>query len=439
MYQGNQPTVGRYSKVEDISSSFNSVLTTFPLTVSGLPAYPGTDQNILISLDGVLQEPGSSYTISGSSVIFSEPVPTSTTFFGVILGSVLSVGVPTDGTVDSSKMTSLAHVDFVQTSTSSPGTGRVKWNDVDGTLDIGMKGGSVTLQVGQEQFIRVVNKTGAVLTNGRAVQITGAVGNRVTVAYAANASESLSANTVGILTETIPVDGEGYVTTSGLVRNLNTSAFLEGSAIWLDSASGNFTTTKPVAPGHTVLLGFIVSQHALTGSIFVNVANGHEVDELHDVLIDGKTSGDVLQYDSVSGLWKNVQKGLGADNIFNGWLSKDIGSVVLDKGTISTGTVTFNYMDGSCQRLQVGGTLTLGLSNFPPSGNLGVLQIELVNGGSSTVTFPAINWLLKNGTFTTSIATYLTDSGRNALQTSGIDFVMLWSRNGGSTVYGKIL
>lgn len=129
----------------------------------------------------------------------------------------------------------------------------------------------------------------------------------------------------------------------------------------------------------------------------------------------------------------------GADNILSGWILRDTGITFLNRGTISTGTVTFDYTSGSCQRLQVAGALTIALSNFPLSGNLGVMQLELVNAGSATVTMPVINWIKLDGTFTTSISTYLSNIGRTALQTTGTDFVMLWSRDSGTTVYGKVL
>lgn len=439
MYQGNSPTIGRFSKLDDISSGFNSIQTTFSLQVAGVAVYPVNAQNLLISLNGVIQEPGSAYTINGSNIVFSSGVSSGTSFFGVLLGSVLNIGVPSDNSVDASKLAQLTHLDFNTTASSAISTGRARWNDSDGTLEIGLKGGNVVLQLGQEQVKRIYNNTGSTIANGKVVYVTGSTGSRITVGLASNNSEGLSASTFGVATENISNLSEGFVTTFGVVRGIDTSPWLEGSILWLDSAAGSMTTTKPVAPAHGVQIGFVIKQSSTVGEIFVNIQSGYELDELHDVLISGKTASDVLQYDSVSGLWKNVQKGLGTDTVMTGWLTKDMGMIVLDKGTVSTGTVTFNYIDGSAQRLQVGGSVTLALSNFPPSGNLGVIQLELVNGGSSTVTWPTVNWIKKDGTFTASISTYLTDISRNALQTSGTDFVVLWSRNAGSTVYGKIM
>ena len=53
--------------------------------------------------------------------------------------------------------------DSIYFSQSGP-AGRLVWNDTDGTLDLGLKGNNVTLQIGQEEVVRVVNKTGINLT-----------------------------------------------------------------------------------------------------------------------------------------------------------------------------------------------------------------------------------------------------------------------------------
>lgn len=118
---------------------------------------------------------------------------------------------------------------------------------------------------------------------------------------------------------------------------------------------------------------------------------------------------------------------------------KDSGTVFVDKGTVSTGTVTLDYAGGSHQRLQVGGALTLAFSNFAPAGNLSSILVELVNAGSFAVTFPSINWVKADGTFTTNISSYISSIGRTSLQVSGTDFAVIWTRDSGTTLYGKLL
>lgn len=110
------------------------------------------------------------------------------------------------------------------------------------------------------------------------------------------------------------------------------------------------------------------------------------------------------------------------------------GEQFADKGTVSSGTVTFDVSAANAQRVQVGGAITLATTNWPAAGTLGELMFELVNGGSSTVTWPTINWVRVDGSFTTVFA-----NNGVTLQGSGIDFVFLWTRNGGATIYGKIV
>ena len=165
----------------------------------------------------------------------------------------------------------------------------------------------VTLQVGQESLVRVVNKTATNITlleaNYQAVRLTGAQGQRLKVDLAQATSDSLSAETLGLVTETIANNQEGFVTTSGLVRGINTTGTLQGET-WSDgdalylspTTAGNITNIKPVAPNHLVIIGYVVYSHNTQGTIFVKVDNGYEIDELHNVLINtgSLTSGQLL-------------------------------------------------------------------------------------------------------------------------------------------------
>ena len=110
-------------------------------------------------------------------------------------------------------------------------------------------------------------------------------------------------------------------------------------------------------------------------------------------------------------------------------------TVMVDKGTVTTGTVTFTVSASSYQRLQVGGALTIATAGWPTTGTYGELILELVNGASFAVSWPAtINWIKPDGTVTTSFST-----NGYTLQAAGTDFVTLWTRNAGTTIYGKII
>lgn len=198
--------------------------------------------------------------------------------------------------------------DYVQFSTTGAtgNVARLLWNDSDGTLEFGLKGGNVTLQVGQEQVLRATNATGATLVDGTVVYITGSTGSHVNIVKAQANAETTSSKTIGVVTEHIADNQRGFVTTSGLVHDLDTSALTEGGAVWLSaSTAGGMTSTRPSSPNHAVLIGWCVRSHASVGVIYVHVMNGYELEELHDVSFASKANNDVLSYDSANALWKN--------------------------------------------------------------------------------------------------------------------------------------
>ena len=206
-------------------------------------------------------------------------------------------------------ITSIELPDYITYDTTAGATsavGRTFWDDGNGTLAIGLKGGNVTLQVGQELLTRVYNDSGVSLVDGQVVYISGAQGNRVAVKLAKADSESTSAGTLGIVTEPIGVGAEGFITVVGTVNNLDTSSLTEGALIYLSATTaGAYTTTPPVAPDHRVTLGYVERVHSVVGSIYVKVDNGYELQELHNVLITSPTEGQVLNYDATLGVWTN--------------------------------------------------------------------------------------------------------------------------------------
>ena len=100
-YIGQEPLTGQYIILDDIASSFDGSTVTFNLTNGTEPVYPQTEQNCIISISGIYQYPVDAYTISGSSITFTSAPASTDTFSGVVLGDVLSIGTPTDSSVNS--------------------------------------------------------------------------------------------------------------------------------------------------------------------------------------------------------------------------------------------------------------------------------------------------------------------------------------------------
>lgn len=253
-------------------------------------------------------------------------------------------------------------VEFDQSPTGPSGVAVMRWNNTDGTVDVGLKGGNVTLQVGQEQVVRVVNKATVDLleANYQAVKVSGATGQRLSVQLAQADNDFNSATTIGLVTETILKNQEGFITTSGQVKEINTTGSLQGET-WVDgdvlylspTTAGNITNVKPVAPQHLIVIGYVEYAHANHGKIFVKVDNGYELDELHNVLITTPANDQVLTYESSSALWKNKTLSTGLT----------IGTTAISSGT--NGRILFQnagvlqqsanlFWDNTNNRLQIG-------------------------------------------------------------------------------------
>ena len=114
----------------------------------------------------------------------------------------------------------------------------------------------------------------------------------------------------------------------------------------------------------------------------------------------------------------------------------DNSNVFLNKGTgAASSTHTFDVSAAGLQRLQVGGALAVQFSNWKPSGTVSELVLELVNGGSAIVTgLDGIRWIRTDGSYTTTF-----NNSGVTLQASGTDWIYLWSRDGGATIWGKVV
>ena len=106
----------------------------------------------------------------------------------------------------------------------------------------------------------------------------------------------------------------------------------------------------------------------------------------------------------------------------------------LDKGNSGSTTQNLNFTDAFHQKITNTGAFNITTSNWPSTGNLGQIMLELVNGAANSITWPTINWIKSDGTTTTSFST-----NGVTLQTNGTDWIILWSKDGGTTIYGKVV
>ena len=180
--------------------------------------------------------------------------------------------------------TVLPKVGFDVSNVTSPGVGQFAWNIDEATVDLGLSG--ATLQLGQEQLVRVRNNTLSSITNGKVVMATGTLGNsgRIVVELA-NLTQANGRNVLGIVTETIAAGVDGFCTVFGKVRGIDTTGasvgenWLDGDILYVkDSGNGALTKVVPTNIQLKMPIAIVIHAHVI-GTLFVRATG---IDENHD-------------------------------------------------------------------------------------------------------------------------------------------------------------
>lgn len=265
-------------------------------------------------------------------------------------------------------------IQFDLAPTVTPEEGRLYWNADDGTLDVGMPGGNVNLQLGQEILVRARNETGSLIPNGTVVYIAGASGSRPTIGLATATDHSIAESTIGFTTEDIANNGNGYVTTFGLVRDVDTSAYTAGDKIYLSTTAGLFTNTAPAPPNTRVDLGIVLFANAGSGIIFVETDTIHELNELSNINITAIADGQVIYWDSGTSTWINVDpNGLGI-TLQDAYNSSTDGTITTD-GT-RTGLDIVGGADTAQLIVKANATQTSNILEVKNSSNVNLFVID---------------------------------------------------------------
>jgi len=236
-YIGKSPQVGNYVKLDAITTSSTN---TYNLTQDSVAFVPESALHMLVSLNGVIQSPLSSFSVSGSTITFlpsSGTLSSSDTIdFILVLGNTLDIGTPSDSTVTNAK------TNFVSTS-SSAGLQIKGDGTTDGTLQLncsqnshGVKIASPAHSAGQSYTLTL--PTGN-LTAGNVLKINSITGSGTTAVGQLEAPSELtmpnqpafSVNLGGTSTSALATDG------SALTLAFNTERFDIGS----NFASNTFT------------------------------------------------------------------------------------------------------------------------------------------------------------------------------------------------------
>ena len=188
--------------------------------------------------------------------------------------------------------TSATGVDFNDGNTG----GELSWNDTEKTLDLVTGSDNVTLQLGQEVVMYVRNTTGSQISDGEVVMVNGSQGNKPTITLAQADTVANARKTIGVATQPIPNNSNGFITLIGKVRDLvlDDGTYTEGDVVYLSSTvAGGITLTQPDI---SVELGHVLATSNggnTNGILSVNINNESAVHELEQV-VDANTAAIAL-------------------------------------------------------------------------------------------------------------------------------------------------
>jgi len=168
------------------------------------------------------------------------------------------------------------NIDFTPQAVDLPyQEGRIYYSNDTKTFNAYLDKSDVTLNIGQEEYIRVVNKTSNTILNGTPVYISGAQGNRPQ-AWVAMASgiDSLYHidHLIGVATHNILNNEEGLITTNGIVGDVNTSSFGPGDILYLGSTGGLVNVLPSPLASYGKKIGYAINS-SNNGKILVKISD----------------------------------------------------------------------------------------------------------------------------------------------------------------------
>ena len=249
-YIGRTPAAGRYEKLDDISGSFNGVLTQFNLTQNGSTATVFNAEQLMVSIGGVIQEPVTDYTITNNNQINFTSAPLATdTFFAVLLGDTLTGFTVPDRSITNSAFatsTDFTGRTFTNLTLTNPSLALANATSTF-TVDPGVANTNIYSDhlniTANSVFTGTVDFTGATLSGvGESWSI---VNSNTTL----TASQNVFANTRNSLTLTLPAsatlgDAIRIVDNEGLASSNNITISRNGHNIQGQSANLSITTAR---------------------------------------------------------------------------------------------------------------------------------------------------------------------------------------------------
>ncbi len=431
---------GHWEKIPGSTSESFTNLTTTNLAVTGLTGYMYANGSGNVTASMTVPTSVLSGTVNSNQL-----TPTGVTAGSYTYGSftvnaegqlTLASSNPTTGSgniVLSNSPTitgawgSPDSLQFNTAATVTPTVGKLYW-DGGSSLNIGMTTQTVQ-SIGEDQFIYV--KATSAITAGQSIMFTGAVGASGVLTAAPATGVTKASYIMGVACENIPVNGFGLIQTFGLIQNLNTSAYAQGTVLYYDSSTvGGLTSVEPVAPNIKVQLAAVVNQGTGNGSIFVRRQESGTINNITEIQVTSPLNYNLLQYNGT--IWQNVASlnGVPIGNIYP--TTGVFTSLTASTSTLGTATASsLNSTPIGNTTPSTGAFTTLSTTGLATLNSLSTSNATITGGSISNVALtldsvnntPIGNVTPSSGAFTTlsttGLATLNSLSTANATITGG--------------------
>jgi hypothetical protein len=208
-------------------------------------------------------------------------------------------------------------INFDTTPTGTPTTqGTMSWDTDHNTVQLVMNG--TTGRILEDVFYIAKNQTGSTIPKGTVVRADGTLGasGRIKIAPFLADGTYPSEYLMGVTAEAILDGADGMVVHFGQIRNVNTSAYVDGDILYASTTSaGAFTTTIPSAPNNIIEVAIVIHA-AANGTLQVRPTIGSNINKDEGVLITSPSNGQILTYNSTSGLWVNTTPSVSTSKSF---------------------------------------------------------------------------------------------------------------------------
>lgn len=319
------------------------------------------------------------------------------------------------------------YVDFESAPGTTVAAGRMWYDNTQGNWNLGMGGGNITQQVGEELF--VYGKASSAITDSplQIVYKTGTVGASGTITFAPTVSGLTNDDVIiGVATESIALNAFGRVTCFGIIHGITTNGtafgetWADGDTIWYNPVTGNPTKTKPTSPNVKCQIGTVITAGSGgSGSFQVEIIHGTSLGGTDsNVQLTSPTAAQILTYDSTSSYWKNTSlasgTGISTSTASNGTLTvtntAPDQTVAISSGTGISVSGTYPNFTVTNTAPSSGGTVTSVSGTAPiasSGGNTPTISISqasgTTNGYLSSTDWTTFNNKQPAGTYVTSV------------------------------------